>query len=103
MRTEPGAGMVALFFEVYGAFCFFSLIVFLVWAAVAKLRPDLDEEEFEKLKKLANTELSDNPFLNDDPIVEILSLQQPDRPAKRTKRTIQRRPHLFQTRKPRMI
>lgn len=98
--------MVALFFEVYGAFCFFSLIVFLVWAAVAKLRPDLDEEEFEeieKLKKLANTELSDDAFLNDDPIVEILSLQPPDRPAKRTKRTIQRRPHLFQTRKPRMI
>ena len=49
--------MVALVFEVYGAVCFFSLIAFLVLAAVAKLRPDLDEEEFdlaelEKLKKL---------------------------------------------------
>ena len=33
--------MVALVFEVYGAFCLFSLIAFLVLAAVAKLRPDL--------------------------------------------------------------
>ena len=86
--------MVALFFEVYGAFCFFSLMVFLVWAAVAKLRPDLDEEEFEeieKLKKLVNTELFDNPFLNDDPIVEILSLSrrtvQLSRPSVRFKGT----------------
>ena len=51
--------MVALVFEVYGAICFFSLIAFLVWAAVAKLRPDLDEEEFdlaelEKLKRLVS-------------------------------------------------
>ena len=39
--------MVALVFEIYGAFCLFSLIAFLVWASVAKLRPDLDEEEFD--------------------------------------------------------
>ena len=39
--------MIALIFEVYGALCFFSLIAFIVWAAVAKLRPDLDEEEFD--------------------------------------------------------
>jgi hypothetical protein len=32
--------MVALVFEVYGAFCLFSLIAFLVLAAVAKSRPD---------------------------------------------------------------
>jgi hypothetical protein len=38
----PGVGMVAQSFEVYAAFCFFSLIAFLVLAAVAKLRPDLD-------------------------------------------------------------
>ena len=36
--------MVRLVFEVYGAFCFLSLIAFLVLASVAKLRPDLDEE-----------------------------------------------------------
>jgi hypothetical protein len=66
----------------------------------------LDEEEFEEienLRKLANSQLSDNALSSEDPIVEILSLQAPDRPAKRTKRTIQRRPHLFHTRKPRMI
>ena len=55
--------MVALVFEVYGAVCFFSLIAFLVLAAVAKLRPDLDEEELdlvelEKLKKLVRSEPS---------------------------------------------
>jgi|SRR5580693_6814333 hypothetical protein len=96
--------MVALVFEVYGAFCFFSLIAFLVLAAVAKLRPDLDEEEFEeleKLKKLANSEQYDHALPNDDPIVEILSLQPPAPPAKRTKRATRRGPHLFHTRKPR--
>ena len=61
--------MIPLVFEVYGAFCFFSLIAFLVWASVAKSRPDLDEAEFEeleKLKKLAGCEQSDsNPQLGD--------------------------------------
>jgi len=61
--------MIALVFEVYGAFCFFSLIAFVVWASVAKLRPDLDEAEFEeleKLKKLAGCEQSDSdPQLGD--------------------------------------
>ncbi len=49
--------MVALVFEVYGAFCLFSLIAFLVWASVAKLRPDLDEEEFDfiELEKLRSS------------------------------------------------
>ena len=53
--------MIALVLELYGAFCLFSLIAFLVWASVAKLRPDLDEPEFdldelEKLKNLASCE-----------------------------------------------
>jgi hypothetical protein len=59
-----GGRMMALVLEVYGAFCLFSLIAFLVWAWVAKLRPDLDELEFdldelEKLKKPASREQSD--------------------------------------------
>lgn len=99
--------MVAFVFEVYGAFCFFSLIAFLVLAAMAKLRPDLEEEELdlaelEKLKKLANSEAYDHPLPNEDPIVEILSLQPPARPAKRTKPLIPRRPRLFHARKPRL-
>jgi hypothetical protein len=97
--------MVALVFEVYGAFCFFSLVAFLVWASVAKLRPDLDGEEFEeleKLKKLANSEPFDHALPIEDPIVEIVSRPAPARPGKQSKRPIRRRPHLFHTRKPRM-
>jgi hypothetical protein len=100
--------MVALFFEAYGALCFFSLIAFLALAAVAKLRPDLDEEEFEeleKLKKLANSGPLD-AFPPQDPemegIIEELSRAAPAHPAKRNKRPIRRRPHLFHARKPRM-
>ena len=57
--------MIALVFEVYGAVCFVALIAFLVLAAMAKLRPDLEEEQFdfielEKLKKLVNSERSDD-------------------------------------------
>ena len=39
--------MIASVFELYGALCFLSLIAFLVLAARAKLRPDLDEDEFD--------------------------------------------------------
>jgi hypothetical protein len=97
--------MVALVFEVYGAVCFFSLIAFLVLAAVAKLRPDLDEEELdlvelEKLKKLVRSEQSGDAFPVDAPIVE-LSRSAPPRPVKPSKRLIQRRPHLIHLRKPR--
>jgi hypothetical protein len=58
--------VITLVFEVYGAFCILSLIAFLVLASMAKLRPDLDEEELdfvelEKLKKLAHSEQSDGP------------------------------------------
>ena len=53
---------MALVFEVYGALCLFAFVGFLALAAMAKVRPELDEEgfdpagidfvELEKLKKL---------------------------------------------------
>jgi hypothetical protein len=107
LRAErPGAKMVALVFEVYGAVCFFSLIAFLGLAAVAKLRPDLDEEEFdlvelEKLKKLVRSEQSGDAFPV-APIIEDAPKSAPARPVKQTKRLIQRRPHLIHLRKPRI-
>jgi hypothetical protein len=98
--------MIALVFEVYGAVCFFSLLAFLVLASVAKLRPDLDEEELdlvelEKLKKLVRSEHFGNALPVEDPIVE-LSRSAPPRPVKPSKRLIQRRPHLIHMRKPRI-
>ena len=90
--------MIALVFEVYGAFCFFSLIAFVVWASVAKLRPDLDEAEFEeleKLKKLAGCEQSDSdPQLGD--------LTHEDQPAPVLHRQVKgrRRRRVFQSRQP---
>ena len=100
--------MVALVFEVYGAFCLFSLIAFLVLAAVAKSRPDLDEEEFdfievEKLKKLVNSEPSDDALSIEPAILEETSWSQLARPVKLSKPRIQRRPHLIHIRKPRII
>jgi hypothetical protein len=99
--------MVALVFEVYGAFCFFSLIAFVVWAAVAKLRPDLDEEELdiaelEKLKKLVSSEPSGEALSIEPPIIEEPFWSPPAPPVKRSKRPIRTRPHLFLTRKPRL-
>ena len=98
--------MVALFLELYGAVCFFSLVVFLLWAAVAKLRPDLDEEEFdfielEKLKKLVNSEQSDDVLSLEPPIIEEPFWSAPARPAEQSKRPIRGRPHLFHARNPR--
>jgi hypothetical protein len=100
--------MVALVFEVYGAFCLFALIAFLVLAAMAKLRPDLDEKELnfvelEKLKKLVNSEQSEGPVSLEPPIMEESFWSPPARPAKQSKRRIQRRPHLVDLRKPRII
>jgi hypothetical protein len=102
-RGEPGAGMVALFFEVYGAFSVFALVVFLVWAAVAKLRPDLEEEELDlaELKKLKSSEESCGALSIESPIIEKPSSSPRARPVKRGKRSIRTRPHLFHTRKPR--
>jgi hypothetical protein len=88
--------MIALVLEVYGAFCLFSLIAFLVWAAVATLRPDLDEdlEELEKLKKLASCEQSDF-----DPQVGDLTYE--DRSAPALRRPVKRRRRrLFESHRP---
>jgi hypothetical protein len=86
--------MIALAFEVYGAFCFLSLLAFLVLAAVAKLRPDLEEEQFDfaPLEKLKI----------EDPIVE-LSRSAPPRPVKQIKRPARVRPHVLHGRKPHTI
>jgi hypothetical protein len=67
--------MIALVFEAYGALCLFALATFVVLAALAKLRPDLDEEELdfadlEKLKKLVNPEPSDDALSIEPPIIE---------------------------------
>jgi hypothetical protein len=157
--------MVAFVFEAYGALCVFALAVFLAWAAVAKLRPDLDEEEFdlvevEKLRKPASLEpfgdalsiepsiieeaswsspavsldgaavaklrpnldegesglaelemlkklVSLEPFgdaLSIEPlIIEEASWSQPERRAKKSKRSMRGRSHLFHTGNPRAI
>jgi hypothetical protein len=99
--------MVALVFEVYGAVCFFSLIAFLVLAAAAKLRPDLDEEELdlvelEKLKKLVRSEQSGDALPVDAPIIEDAPRSAPARPVKQSKPPVRLRPHLLHGRKPRM-
>jgi hypothetical protein len=104
--AKLGGGMVALVFEVYGAVCFFSLIAFLVLAAVAKLRPDLDEEELdlvelEKLKKLVRFEQSGDAV--DAPIIEDAPRSSPARPLKQSKPPVRVRPHLLHWRKPRAI
>ncbi len=100
--------MLALFFEVYGAICFLSLVAFLVLASVAKLRPDLDEEEFdlpelEKLKKLVSSERSGDALSTEPPIIEERSGSTAPRPVKQSKRPVRVRPHLLHTRKPRTI
>ena len=53
--------MIASVFELYGALCFLSLIAFLVLAARAKLRPDLDEDEFD-IGEIANPGSSSTLF-----------------------------------------
>ena len=97
--------MIALVFEAYGALCFFALVAFLVLAAVARLRPDLDEEEFdlaelEKLKKLVSSERSGDSLSIESAIIEEPSWPPPARLADQGKRTIRRRPYLFHTRNP---
>jgi hypothetical protein len=99
--------MIALVFEVYGILCFLSLIAFFLLAAVAKLRPDLDEEEFdfielEKLKQLVNSEQSGDALSIEPTFIEESSWSPPPpRSVKQSKRLIQRRPHLIHMRKPR--
>ncbi len=100
--------MIALVFEAYGALCLFALVVFLVWASVAKLRPDLDEEELdlaelEKLKKLVSPERSGDVVSIEPPIIEERSWPPPACPVKRRRHPIRRGGRLFDTRKPRAI
>jgi hypothetical protein len=100
--------MLALVFEGYGALCFLSLIAFIVLAAVAKFRPDLDEEEFdfielEKPTQLVVSEQSSEALSIEPAIMEESFWSPPARPVKRSKRLIERRPHLVHMRKPRMI
>jgi len=97
---------MALVFEAYGALCFLALIAFLVLAAAAKLRPDLEEEELDlaeldKLKKLVGSDSS-----HDAPAIEPPILGEPfsppaSRPAKQGKRPIGRRTVAFHARHPR--
>ena len=100
--------MITLVFGLYGAFCVFSLIAFLILASVAKLRPDLDEEEFdfielEKLKQLVSSEQSDAALSIEPPIMEESFWSPPARPVKQSKRQIKMRPRLIHLRKPRII
>ncbi|HEY1779096.1 MAG TPA: hypothetical protein VGG79_01460 [Roseiarcus sp.] len=100
--------MLTLFFEAYGAFCFFSLVAFVALAAVAKHRPDLDEDEFdigefEKLKKLAGSEQPDATLTVEPVTVEVPSSRPPPvRVRKRRKSPIPSRLHLFHRNKPRL-
>jgi hypothetical protein len=71
--------MITVILEVYGAFCLFSLIAFLVWAWFTELRPDLDEPEFdlnelEMLEKPASREQCDSGH-------EVGDARREDRPA----------------------
>jgi hypothetical protein len=86
----------------------FSLIAFLVLAGMAKLRPDLDEEEFdfielEKLTQLVSSEQSDEALSLEPPIMEEPFWPQPVRPVRQSKRPVRVRPHLIHLRKPRII
>jgi hypothetical protein len=84
------------------------LIAFLVLAAMAKLRPDLEEEQFDfieldKLKKLVGSEQSDDALSIEPPIMEESFWSPPARPVKQSKRLIRKRPLLIHMRKPRTI
>ena len=73
---------------------------------MAKLRPDLDEEELDFVeleKKLAHSEQSDRPLSLEPPIIEEPFWSVPARPVKQSKRVVRMRPHLLHGRKPRLI
>jgi hypothetical protein len=100
--------VITLVFEVYGAFCVLSLIAFLFLAAVAKLRPDLNEPDLDQeelntgeLEKLAGSAQFVNALPAEGPIVEILSRSAPPRPVKQSKHLTRRRPFLIHPGKPR--
>jgi hypothetical protein len=96
--------MIALVFEAYGALCCFALAVFLAWAAVAKLRPDLGEQEFDlaELKKPVSLEpFGDALDRASDHRRAILLAAKPS--AKKSKRSMRERSDLFHTGNPRTI
>lgn len=95
--------MIALVFEAYAALCILALVVFLVWASVAKLRPDLDEEELdlaelEKLKKLVGDEPPCDAPSIEPPTIEEQSSPPPPRLVKQRKRPTRTRTVAFHTR-----
>jgi hypothetical protein len=97
--------MTTMFFGLYGALCFFSLVPFLIWASVAKLRPDLDEEALDipTLEKLSNSEEFGNALPVAHPMIKHsprLAPPPPPRPVKPSRR-LQGRPYSSHTRKPR--
>jgi hypothetical protein len=91
--------MTTLVFQLYGALCFFSLVAFLIWASVAKLRPDLDEETFDigALEKLSSSEEFGNALPVADPIIEDAPRSRPVKPSER----LQGGPSSILKRKPR--
>jgi hypothetical protein len=97
--------MLALVFEAYGALCLFALVAFLVLAAMAKLRPDLDEAEFDlaDLGKLVSSEGSGDVLSIEPPIIEEPSRPPPKPRIEKSKRSTRRRSHLFHTTNPRTI
>jgi hypothetical protein len=104
-ETRTGGEMVVLFFELCGAVWFFSLVAFVIWAAVAKLRPDLDEEgfdfvELEQLKRLITSAQSSDAVPVESPIIQDAPKPAPARPVQQSKRPV-RRPRLLHTRNPR--
>jgi hypothetical protein len=106
MGREKGVrcvGMMALVLELYGLVCILSTLAFLAWAWKAKLRPDLEEREFdleelEKLKKLAECRQSDIDPAIDDFAREVRPRPQPPRIVKQ-RRSLLQGPHLIPTRK----
>jgi hypothetical protein len=95
--------MTTLVFALYGALCFFSLVAFLIWASVAKLRPDLDEEAFDirTLETLSSSEeFGDALTVVADPIIKHSPSSAPPRPVKPSKR-LRGRPYSIHPRKPR--
>jgi hypothetical protein len=104
-REKSGRKMIALVFEAYGALCCFALAVFLAWAAVAKLRPDLGEQEFDlaERKKPVSLEPFGDALSIEPPIIEEPSCSPPGRRAKKSKRSMRERSDLFHTGNPRTI
>jgi hypothetical protein len=97
--------MTTLLFGLYGALCFLSLVAFLIWASVAKLRPDLDEETFDihTLEQVSNSEEFGNSLPVRRPMIKHsprLAPPPPPRPVKPSRRR-QGRPYAIHKATPR--